>query len=205
MTDRPTLRQTECDLFDAAQTLRDETIPEVETARDDLVAEAEAEYGDPADAPGEMHRQYQQLTTQLRELIGTAETYEHYAGQWADADGECTFVLEELNGDEWAATVDAVRAEGGANATSQGEIPEGYGRVKALEYGVKSLPSEACPADPGVWPAPVVNELYTELEGITAPDGVSLGNSSLAEAMGDSETEGFSVADAPTMPVADGE
>jgi len=194
MTETPTLRRTTRDIYDAAAEIRDEDIPEVEAAREDLVAEAEREYGDAADAPAEMHQRYQRLTQQLRELHGTAGTYEHYADQWSGDDGECAFVLEELNGDEWAATVDAIRAEGGRNANGQGQIPEGYGRVKALEYGVESVP-EHCPPDPGVWPAPVVNELYSELESITAPSGVSLGNSSLADAMGDRQPAG--VVDGP--------
>jgi len=182
MTETPTLRQTERDLFAAAEEIRTEDIPRIESERESLVDEAEREHGDATDAPAEMHQQYQQLTQRLRELHGTADTYEHYAEQWSGDGQSCTFVIEEMNGDEWAATVDAIRAEGGQQAAQQGQVPEGYGRVKALEYGVESIP-EDCPADPGVWPAPVVNELYSALESITAPSGVELGNSSLSAAM----------------------
>jgi len=187
MDDTPHLRQTERDLYAAAAEIREDDIPEVEQARQDLVAEAEREYGDAADAPDRMHARYQQLTQQLRELHGTADTYEHYADEWS-GDGEtCVFTIEELNGDEWAATVDAIRAEGGRDAAQSGQVPEGFGRVKALEFGVESVP-EDCPSDPGVWPAPVVNELYSQLENITAPSGVELGNSSLSAAMGEGDS-----------------
>jgi hypothetical protein len=177
----PTLRRAERDLYAAADELRAEDIPDVEQQRDDLVADAREEYGDPADAPAEMHNRYQQLTQQLRELHGTAETYEEYADRWSDGEA-CVFVVEELNGDEWAATIDAVRAEGGQEAIQSGTVPEGFGRVKALEYAIEDIPAD-CPPDPGAWPAPIVNELYSVLEDITAPSGVALGNSSLADAM----------------------
>lgn len=185
MDETPTLRQTERDLYAAADELREEDIPELEAEREDLIATANDEHGTIRDVPAEMQQRYEQLTQGIRELYGTADTYEHYADQWSDGD-TCVFVLEELNGDEWAATIDAVRAEAGQQA-SAGAVPEGYGRVKALEYGVVDIPDE-CPADPGVWPAPVVNELYETLEDITAPSGVDLGNSSLAAAMDDATT-----------------
>jgi hypothetical protein len=189
MPDAPTLRRTERDLYAAADEMRAEEIPDVEARRDDLLESLTAEYDDVADVPAEDQARYEQLNQRLEELHGTANTYEHYADEWADGD-ECLFVLEELNGDEWAATVDAVRAEASGQAQA-GAIPEGYGRVKALEYGVVEIP-EGCPADPGVWPAPVVNELYEQLESITAPSGVDLGNSSLADAMAQTTPDGES-------------
>jgi hypothetical protein len=186
MPDAPTLRRTERDLYAAADEMRAEEIPDVEARRDDLLESLTAEYDDVADVPAEDQARYEQLNQRLEELHGTANTYEHYADEWADGD-ECLFVLEELNGDEWAATVDAVSREA-AQQAGAGAVPEGHGRVKALEYGVTTLPGDA-PADPGKWPAPVVNELYDALESITAPRGVELGNSSLADAMTDTDEE----------------
>lgn len=203
MTDTPHLRQRERDLYDAARELREEDIPEVEQQRADL----EAEFGDahPSDIPADVQQQYQALGQQLRELAGTADTYEHYADEWSDGD-ECLFVLEELNGDAYAATIDAVSAEAARQARQDGGLPEGYGKVKALEYGVVEKP-DAAPADPGVWPAAVMNELFATLNDITAPSGVDLGNESLgsldatpASESGGSDTAATEPTQPPTMP-----
>lgn len=181
MSDDTHLRRTERDLYTAAEEIREGDIPKAREEKERVEEEAR-EYGDIQHVPQELHERHERLKQRIRELVGTADTYEEYADRWTD-DGasECLFVLEEHNGDEYAATIDAVTGE----AESQGRresIPEGYGRVKALEYGVKEKPTGA-PADPGQWPAPIVNELFEELQAITAPSGVDLGNESLEQAM----------------------
>lgn len=180
MSDTPHLRQTTRDLYAAAEEIRADELPEVKQEREQLKQRAIEEYGTPEEAPMELHQQFQQLTQQIRELAGTADTYEHYADEWSDGT-DCTFTLEEFNGDEYAQVIDAVSAEA-ARQREDGTIPEGFGQVKALEYGVTDKPPGA-PADPGMWPAPIVTELYDALESITAPPEVDLGNESLASAM----------------------
>lgn len=174
------LRQTTRDLFTAAEEIRDEDIPKVETERQKVVSKAE-EYDGPEGAPRKLHTRYQELTQALKELHGTADGVEHYAEAWSETD-TCVFVLEELNGDEYAATVDAVSQQARQQAREDGDLPEGYGRIKALEYGVADIPG-GCPPEPGEWPAVVVNDLFEQLNDITAPSGVDLGNESLSEAM----------------------
>lgn len=175
MSDTHTLRQTTRDLYTAAEEIRDEEIADVKAQKSEYGERLLAEYDTWRDVPGDERQRYETgFDQQIRELAGTADTYEHYAAEWTDDDGDtCEFVLEELNGDEWAATVDAVSQQ-----AQSGDIPEGYGRVKALEFGVEEIP-DGWPADPGVWPAPIINELFEALEGITAPSGVNLGNDSV--------------------------
>jgi hypothetical protein len=187
MSDTPTLRQTTRDLTEAAREIREDELPAVRDQIDDLEAEARREFDSAADIPAEKEAEYQQLRQQAKELHGTADTFEHYADEWADGD-TCEFVLEELNGDEYAAVIDAVSQEAGRQARAEGTLPEGFGQVKALEYGVVSKPQGA-PADPGLWPAAIVTDLFAQLESITAPEGVGLGNSSLASVIGDEEPD----------------
>lgn len=185
-----TLRRTDRDLFEAAREVRETDIPRLQAKRDDLEQRAREEYDDPEGVPGDLEREYQQYGQQLRELHGTADTYEHYAEAWS-GDGEtCVFVLEELNGDEYARTIDAVSAEARRQAREDGDLPDGYGQVKALEFGVVDLPAE-CPPEPGQWPAAIVGELFSQLNDITAPAGVDLGNESLADVVrGESDGDG---------------
>lgn len=184
MTD---LRTRTRDLYTAAQEIRGQDIPDVEEQRERLVTrlreEATEDDTEPLDVADQSdHQRYRRLTEQLRELHGTADTYEHYADEWsADADA-CEFVLQELNGDEYAATLDAVSNQAAKQARQDGDLPDGYGQVKALEYGVEDIPDGA-PADPGAWPAAIVTELFATLNEITAPEGVDLGNESLVEAL----------------------
>jgi regulator of replication initiation timing len=203
--DKPTLRQTERDLYAAATDLREDDAAAIREEMADLEAEIQAadDIERPADIPAEKEQQYQQLRQALRETYGTADTYEHYADQWTDGEA-CVFVLEELNGDEYAATIDAVSQEAAKQARQDGSLPEGYGKIKALEYGVVDIP-DGCPADPGVWPAPVVNELFDALQTITAPEGVDLGNASLAAALNDSDEGVTAAAVGDVATVTDGE
>jgi len=180
-----TLRQTERDLYDAADELRDEAA-EIKEQIETLEEQTREEFDGPNEIPQERERQYQQLRQQYQELIGTADTYEHYAEEWSD-DDECVFVMEELNGDEFAAVIDAVSQEAGNQARAEGSLPEGYGRIKALEFGVTDVP-EYCSPTPGEWPAAIVNELFEELNDITSPAEVDLGNESL-RGLWDDETE----------------
>lgn len=203
MTDGPHLRRRERDLYAAAREIREEDIPGVEQQRAELNAKFEDVH--PVNVPDVYQQQYQALGQQLRELAGTADTYDHYADAWGDGES-CLFVLEELNGDAYAATIDAVSAEAARQARQDGGLPEGYGKVKALEYGVVEKP-DAAPADPGLWPAAVMNELFATLNDITAPSGVDLGNESLgsldatpASESGESDTAATEPTQPPTMP-----
>jgi len=171
------LRRVTVDLYDAAADLRDGEMQDLRDRRDELVDTAQSEYESAAEAPAELHQRYERLTEQLKDAAGTAETYEHYADEWGDGD-TCEFTLEELNGDEFAATLDMVSAE----ATADGSVPEGAGMVEALKYGVVKKP-DAAPPDPGRWPAPITTELFQRLDNLTTPAEVNLGNDSLAAAM----------------------
>ena len=171
------LRETTVDLADKAAELRAEA-EQIRDERDALVAEARDEYGDPEEAPDELHERYADLTERLKSTLGTAETYERCVDEW----GGGAFVLKELNTDEFAATLDAVSAEAAQQRREDGDLPDGYGRVKSLEYGVEDKPPEA-PAHPGEWPPAVSNELWAELNDLSTPTGADLGNASLAGAM----------------------
>lgn len=174
MSEHTTLRQTERNLSTAAEEIRNDEIPEVRDEKQSFGESLRDQYETWQDVPADERQQYEQgFDQQIRELAGTADTYEHYAEEWTDDGAAPVFTLEELNGDEWAATVDAVSQQ-----AQTGEIPEGYGRVKALEFGVEDIP-DGWPADPGTWPAPIINELFETLESITAPSGVELGNDSV--------------------------
>jgi hypothetical protein len=189
-----TLRTTERDLTDAAAELRAEA-DDYREEREALVAEVREEYGSAEDAPPEKHDEYDQLTQQIAECEGTAETFEHYADEWAgpEADG-AVFVLEELNGDEYAKVVDTVA---GAAQARGGDLPGGAAAVEALNYGVVETPPGA-PPDAGKWPAPIVNDLFEQLNDLTTPGTGGTGNSSLSAAVsqttatdgGDSPPEG---------------
>lgn len=167
------MRQTTRDLYTAAAEIRTEDIPDVEEQKADLEAEVREEYESYAAVPQSVKQQHEQYRQQLRELEGTAETFEHYADLWSDGD-DCEFTLEELNGDEFAKVVDTV-----SGASAEGDLPDGLGMVTSLEYATVGKPAGA-PADPGEWPAAVVNDLFEQLNNITAPQGVDVGNDSLA-------------------------
>lgn len=180
------LRRVDRDLYAAAKELRAEA-DDIREDREAVVQKAREDHGSAEDAPQELHREYQELTEELKTTLGTAETYEHYADAWTGPDDDrAVFVLEELNGDEYAATVDHVSQAAGPEATTEGDLPGGAGMVKALEFGVVDVPP-GCPPDPGTWPAPVVTELFVALNDLTAPSGVEVGNSSLADALAGTE------------------
>lgn len=192
-----TLRRQTVDLYAEAESIREGDLADARERKREFESEVAKKYDGYVEVPASVRETHEQLKQQIRELEGDAQTLEHYADEWTDWDAEpdretCPFVLEELNGDEWAATVDAVNdavAEGGS-------VPEGLGRVKGLEYGVEDIPA-GWPADPGQWPAAVVNTLFTELEDLTAPRGVDLGNDSLASVFDGESTDATATATPP--------
>jgi hypothetical protein len=169
--------ETTVDLAAKAEELR-ERAEEVREQRDELVAEAREEYGDADDAPERLHERYDELSERMKDLLGTADTYQRCVDEWGGGE----FDLVELNTDEFAAVLDAVSAEAAQQRREDGDLPDGYGRVKSLEYGVESKPPGA-PASPGEWPPAVSNELWAELNDLSTPSEVDLGNGSLAAAM----------------------
>lgn len=176
-----TLRRTERDLFAAAAEIREADIPEAREEKSEFEATLREDYDDPSNVTQREQAKFEEYKSQIEDLAKTAETYEHYAEEWSADGEECVFVLEEFNGDEWAATGDAVNEQ----AVTRESMPANFGKVKALEYSVEEVPDGA-PADPGLWPAPIVNELFEALNNIGAPSGVDLGNESLSGVFGDS-------------------
>jgi hypothetical protein len=171
--------ETTVDLADKAEQLREQAA-ELRDEREQLVADATAEYDGPADAPDDVHDEFADLREAEKAALETAAKYERCVDAWGGGE----FTLRELNTDEFAATLDAVSAEAANQRREDGDLPDGYGKKKSLEYGVKSKPPDA-PADPGEWPPAVTNELWTELNALSTPDEVDLGNASLAAAMDD--------------------
>jgi len=165
------------DLAAKASTLREEA-DDIREERAALVEQAREEYGDPDDAPDDLHDEYASLTADLKATVQTAAKYEECVDEWGGGE----FELQELNTDEYAATLDAVSAEATNQRREEGDLPDGYGKKKALEYGVESKPPEA-PPNPGEWPPAVTNELWAELNDLSTPSEVDLGNESLAAAM----------------------
>jgi len=183
-----TLRQRERDLRDAIAELREEDIPELRKQKQNIENEAQARVSSPEHEAESVHdlpnlqRRHEQLTEQIQNAYETADGLEHYADEWVGEGEPCVFVLEELNGDEYAKTVDTVTAAAaGPDATAQ-DVPRGLSMVESLKYGVEDVPGE-CPTDPGKWPAVVFNELFESLDSLTTPSEMDLGNDSLADAL----------------------
>lgn len=168
---------TTVDLGEKADTLRAEA-DDIRDERAALVEKAREEYGTAEDAPDSVHGEYADLTAELKATLQTAAKYEECVEAWGGGE----FELQELNTDEYAAVLDAVSAEATNQRREQGDLPDGYGKKKALEYGVESKPPEA-PPNPGEWPPAVTNELWAELNDLSTPSEVDLGNESLAAAM----------------------
>jgi len=171
------LHETTVDLAEKAAELREDAA-DIRAERATLVDEARAEYDDAADAPDEVHDRYAELTERLKSTLETAAKYEECVEEWGGGE----FRIQELNSDEFAATLDAVSAEAANQRRADGDLPDGFGRVKSLEYGVEAKPDGA-PAHPGEWPPAVSNELWAELNDLSSPEAVDLGNESLAAAM----------------------
>lgn len=194
------LRTTTRDLYDAAEELEadaEDVAEQIET----LEAEAREEYPD-GDVPQEKEREYQLLRQQYKQLIGTAETYKHYAAIWkADDADECEFVISELNGDSFAKVMDTVQAE----AARDGTVPDQLGKVESLRYALEDIPENA-PSNPGEYPAPIVGELYEALQSITSPPEAEAGNGeTLAAAIGEEAVpaDGAAMFSGPTTSPAD--
>lgn len=185
MTD---LRRTTVDLYDLAEEHR----ADAQDAREDkgaleakareLVADDDREdIGGVSDLPTDMRQEHEQCKQLITQHLSSAESLEHYADQWGDGD-TCEFTLQELNGDEYANVLDTASAS--ARAQANGQIPQGLGGIKSLEFGVIDIPdSPDLEPDPGHWPAVIVNDLFQELNEITTPSGVDLGNESLRQAV----------------------
>lgn len=173
------LHETTVDLAAKADELRADAA-ELRDERAALVERARDEFDDADDAPDDLHERYDELTDAIAETLGTAEKYEECVDAWDGGE----FVIQELNTDEYAATLDAVSAEAAEQRRDDGDLPDGFGRTKALEYGVESKPPDA-PPRPGEWPPAVTNELWAELNDLSTPTEVDLGNESLAAAMND--------------------
>lgn len=190
------LRTTTRDLYEAAEELEADA-EDVEERIEALEQEASEEYPD-GDVPADLEREYQQLKAQYRQIIGTVETYKHYAAIWTDEGADtCEFTLTELNGDEFAKVMDTVQAE----AAKSGSVPDQLGKVESLRFALEDIPDGAEP-NPGEWPAPIVGELYDALQSITSPPEVEAGNGeTLAAAIGAEQAapaDGAAMFDGPT-------
>lgn len=180
MTD---LRRTAVDLYELAEEHRSDAADareekeRVENTARDIISDPEEDAKSVAGLPDDLRQEFEQCKARIEQHLTSAESLEHYADQWSDGDA-CEFTLEELNGDEYAAVMDTASA----NAQADGSIPQGLGGIKSLEFGVVDIP-DPVEADPGEWPAVVVNDLFQELNDITTPEGVDLGNESLRQAV----------------------
>lgn len=176
-------RETTISLSALAAEIRDERIPEIKAERDSFVAEVKAELDDGESIPTKYERQYQQFNKRVQKAEGTAQSLDHYA---SEANGEASFRLEELNADQFAAVLDTVDQAGTQQRRAEGDLPAGVGMVESLKRGVRDVP-EGFEADPGAWPAALVQVLHGELDDLTTADAseVELGNESLAAALAD--------------------
>ena len=170
------LRETTVSLDDLADRIRTERIPEIKADKEAFVEEVAASEGDPSAAD---KQQFQQFNERIKSAAGTAESLEHYAAQ---ADGEPTFTLRELNADQFAAVLDKTEAAG--EQQRREGLPNGVGMVESIKRGVVDCP-DGFDADPGAWPAALVGVLHGELDDLTTADAseVELGNESLGAAL----------------------
>jgi len=177
-------RETTVSLSELAADIRDDRIPELKADREAFVAEVDAELADDESIPTKYERQFQQFNSRIKNAEGTAQSLDHYA---AEADGEATFRLRELNADQFAAVLDTVDQAGTQQRRAEGDLPAGVGMIESLKRGVVDTP-ERFENDPGAWPAALVQVLHGELDDLTTADDseVDLGNSTLADALADS-------------------
>lgn len=176
-------RETTVSLSALADRIRDERIPEIKAERSVYVDEVESELDDDEDPRPEHERAFQRYNERIRAAEGTAQSLDHYA-EAAGADD--AFHLRELNADQFAAVLDTVDQAGTQQRRAEGDLPKGVGMVESLKRGVRDVP-EGFDADPGAWPAALVQVLHGELDDLTTADDaeVELGNESLTDALAD--------------------
>lgn len=187
------MRTKKVDLERQAQELREQTIPELEEAAEDLLEKIENEYDDYEDVPKQYEQTYNELQEEITEKEGQATALKHYADEWGDG----VFVLGELTTGQIAQVQDKVAEQSFDFDPQQGEIvggmpKRGFGMVETLRHAIQVAPDGAPVStgdrgkeqpEPGNYPSQVGMFLFEKANNLNTTGDTDLGNSSLRSRM----------------------
>lgn len=163
------MREATVTLAGMAADLRENRVADLREQRQALVKSLKAEYDDLDAVPTGHKQRYEKLNQRIESAKQAASSLEYYAGE-CEGDGE--FVLQELNMDQFAATVDETNKVKNQQRRDDDNLPAGMMMVESLKRGVVECP-DYFDADPGAWPAVVGRNVHDELEqlGVGATEG----------------------------------
>lgn len=187
------MRQTTIDLEDEIAEIRQDKLPAVEDAQDELIEQFEQEYGDYAEVPDEEEAAFDKLEEKRVDLQGTAQALERVVDEW----GGSEFTITELSMGAVADVQDKVSAASFSFDHEEGEFEEGvpkqgYGMIETLRQAVVDQPSGAPTLtdefgnrqpDPADYPHEVGMFLFEKVNAFNTVGDTDLGNSSLRERM----------------------
>lgn len=188
------MRQTTIDLKEEAQEIREQKLPAVEDAQDELIQQIEEEYGSYDDVPDSEDQAFDQLEEKRIELEGQAEALERVVEEWDGGE----FVVEELTTGALAEIQDNVSEKSFDFDPEKGEMEggtpkQGFGMVETLRKSIVRQPpgaptrenefGETVP-EPANYPHQVGMFLFERVNNFNTVGDTDLGNSSLKERMG---------------------
>lgn len=181
------------DLKQEAEEIKEEDIPPVIEAREELVNELENEFDDYKDVPHEYERAYEKLEEKRIELEGQQKALERAADEWGDG----IFVIQELTMGQLATIQDSVSeksfewdAESGEPVS--GTPKQGYGMVETIRQSIVQYPDSSPTRndefgneepDPAQYPHQVGLYLFEKINSFNTIGDSELGNSSLRDRM----------------------
>lgn len=164
MSLRPT---KEIDLEDEASRIREEDVPELVEAREEIVSDLEDEFDDWKEVPNDRLADVSTLEDKVKELRGRAELFERVVEH---CENDTTFVLQELSAAQKYRIVDEVN-EASYEVDLQTEeirgVPKkGDGMIRTLDEVVQSAPDylEREYGTVGDYPSRLVDWLENEVD-----------------------------------------
>ncbi|UBF23109.1 tail assembly chaperone [Haloarcula virus HCTV-16] len=138
------MQQTTIDLREEARKIREEKLPSVEDAQDELVAQIEEEYESYNDVPESEDQAFEKLEEKRIELEGQAESLERVVEEWDGGE----FIVRELTTGALAEIQDSVSEKSFEFDPERGEMKggtpkQGFGMVETLRKSIVRQPPGA--------------------------------------------------------------
>lgn len=188
------MNTTTIDLEEEAREIRNEKLPAVTDAIQELLEEFEAEYGTYSEVPADEERAYEKLEDKRVELEGRASALERVVDEW----GGSEIVIQELSTGALAEIQDSVAEKSFEFDPEAGEVrggtpKSGFGMIETLRKSIVEQPDgapvtvdsrtgEEVPA-PEDYPESVGMYLFEKVNSFNTVGDTEMGNSSLRERM----------------------
>lgn len=184
---------TTIDVEEEAREIREEKLPAVEEAQEELISELKEEYGDYSSVPAEEEAAFEKLEEKRVELEGRADVLERTVEEYNGGE----YVIRELTTGALAAIQDEVSEasfefDPETQQVEGGTPKSGYGMVETLSRSIvqqpdgaptRTGPKGAEQPDPREYPHQLGLFLFDKVNAFNTVGEADMGNSSLRERM----------------------